>query len=44
MVEYKGMKYLKNRLEQKRNSVKTRYEYYEMKNRIKDFQISTRQN
>ena len=41
MVEYKGMKYLKNRLEQKRNRVKTRYEYYEMKNRIKDFQIST---
>ncbi|WP_317347419.1 hypothetical protein [Blautia argi] len=41
MVKYKGMKYLKNRLEQKRNRVKTRYEYYEMKNRIKDFQIST---
>lgn len=41
MVEYKGMKYLKNRLEQKRNRVKMRYEYYEMKNHIRDFQIST---
>lgn len=41
MVEYKGMKYLKNRLEQKRNRVKIRYEYYEMKNHIRDFQIST---
>lgn len=35
------MKYLKNRLNQKRTRVKTRYMYYEMKNSIKDFQIST---
>lgn len=41
MSRYKGMKYLKNRLEWKRTRVKTRYTYYEMKNGIKDFQIST---
>lgn len=41
MSGYKGMKYLKNRLNQKRTRVKTRYMYYEMKNSIKDFQIST---
>ena len=41
MAQYKGMKYLKNRLSVKRIRVKTRYQYYEMKNHIKDFQIST---
>lgn len=41
MSGYKGMKYLKNRLNQKRTRVKIRYMYYEMKNSIKDFQIST---
>ena len=41
MAQYKGMKYLKNRLSVKRIRVKTRYQYYEMKNLIKDFQIST---
>ncbi|GAB6396345.1 phage portal protein [Faecalimonas mobilis] len=41
MAKYKGMKYLRNRLATKRIRVKTRYKYYEMKNIIRDFQIST---
>lgn len=41
MAKYKGMKYLKNRLANKRIRVKTRYQYYEMKNHIREFQIST---
>ena len=41
MTEYKGLKYLKSRLAEKRIRVKKRYLYYEMKNHIKDFQIST---
>lgn len=41
MTKYKGMKYLKRKLDEKRIRVKTRYLYYEMKNHIKDFQIST---
>lgn len=43
MSGYKGKNYLKNRLMQKRTRVKIRYTYYEMKNHIKDFQISTPQ-
>lgn len=41
MVEYKGMQYLKNKLALKRERVIKRYEYYEMKNIVKDFGIST---
>lgn len=41
MAEYKGMTYLKNKLRRKKPRVKTRYDYYEMKNRVFDFGIST---
>lgn len=41
MAEYKGMKYLKDKLRRKSPRVKTRYDYYEMKNRVFDFGIST---
>lgn len=41
MAGYKGVEYLKKKLSQKRIRVKTRYQYYEMKNRIKDLMIST---
>ena len=36
MVEYKGLKYLRKKLENKRNRVNLRYRYYEMKNRVQD--------
>ncbi|MCM1172086.1 MAG: hypothetical protein NC393_08150 [Clostridium sp.] len=35
MAEYKGIKYLRKKLEWKRERVKTRYLYYEMKNKVK---------
>lgn len=41
MATYKGIQYLKNKLERKRARVRTRYEYYEMKNIVYDFGIST---
>ena len=41
MVEYKGPEYLKRKLESKRTRVLLRYKYYEMKNEVKDFGIST---
>lgn len=41
MAEYKGMDYLKNKLNRKRLRVRTRYEFYEMKNIVHDFGIST---
>ena len=41
MEDYKGVEYLKNKLMSKKIRVKTRYRYYEMKNLIKDFKIST---
>jgi len=41
MENYKGVKYLKRRLSRKEGRVRMRYNYYEMKNRIKDFGIST---
>ena len=41
MATYKGLQYLKNKLERKRERVRTRYEYYEMKNIVYDFGIST---
>lgn len=41
MESYKGVNYLRRRLDNKRSRVRMRYKYYEMKNRIKDFQVST---
>lgn len=40
-MAYKGMQYLKNKLAMKRGRVVTRYKYYEMKNWVRDFRIST---
>lgn len=40
-MAYKGIAYLRNRLSEKRTRVELRYLYYEMKNQIKDFGIST---
>lgn len=41
MPEYKGLPYLQNKLRSKRLRVLTRYKYYEMKNLVFDFGIST---
>ena len=41
MAEYKGVAYLKNKLAMKKYRVLTRYQYYEMKNVVFDFGIST---
>ncbi len=41
MEEYKGVGYLKNKLNLKRSRVLTRYKYYEMKMAIRDFEIAT---
>ena len=41
MEDYRGVNYLRRRLQIKSERVKMRYKYYEMKNRVKDFQIST---
>ena len=41
MAEYKGIDNLKNKLAMKRSRVVTRYRYYEMKNLVRDFGIST---
>ena len=41
MADYRGVNYLRRRLQIKSERVKMRYKYYEMKNRVKDFQIST---
>lgn len=41
MTEYKGIPYLRRKLNSKRQRVLTRYKYYEMKNVTKDFGIST---
>lgn len=40
-MDYKGMAALKNKLAMKRGRVVRRYQYYEMKNRVEDFHIST---
>lgn len=40
-MEYKGIPYLKRKLNTKQNRVRLRYRYYEMKNAVKDFGIST---
>lgn len=41
MNDYKGIEYLKNKLNLKRQRVGERYKYYEMKQYVHDFQIST---
>ena len=41
MENYKGIEYLRRKLNTKRSRVLTRYKYYEMKNIARDFQIST---
>lgn len=41
MSTAKGMAYLRGKLAQKRPRVLLRYEYYEMKNAVKDFNITT---
>lgn len=41
MAEYKGISYLRRKLNSKRQRVLTRYKYYEMKNVTRDFGIST---
>ena len=41
MGERKGMRYLREKLNMKRSRVELRYQYYEMKNSVQDFGIST---
>lgn len=41
MASYKGIAYLRKKLESKRIRVLTRYEFYEMKNAARDLNIST---
>lgn len=41
MTEYKGIVYLRKKLNIKRDRVLTRYKFYEMKNHVKDLEIST---
>lgn len=43
-MAYKGLDYLKNKLSLKRPRVLLRYRYYEMKNAVQDFGISTPPN
>lgn len=40
-MEYKGLPYLKKKLNIKQNRVRKRYQFYEMKNVVRDFNIST---
>lgn len=41
MADYKGPEYLRRKLNIKRTRVLLRYRHYEMKNRVRDFEIST---
>ena len=41
MADYKGVEYLRKKLKTKKTRVDMRYRYYEMKNAVKDFRIST---
>ena len=41
MSQIYGIEYLRNKLALKKTRVKIRYNFYEMKNKVKDFQIST---
>ena len=40
-MAYKGIDYLRNKLERKKTRVDLRYKYYEMKQLVRDFNIST---
>ena len=44
MSEYRGIEYLRRKLEDKRTRVKVRYDYYEMKNSVKDYSKMTPPN
>lgn len=44
MAEYKGMEYLRKKLNQKRVRVLRRYGFYEMKFKARDFEISSPEN
>ena len=41
MADYKGIAYLRGKLERKRSRVRLRYTYYEMKNAVRDFGLVT---
>ena len=41
MSDYKGVAYLKRKLAGKQSRIRTRYEYYEMKNTVRDLNVST---
>lgn len=41
MAEYMGIEYLRRKLAAKQSRVRLRYEYYEMKNAMKDLNVST---
>ena len=41
MPDYKGMSYLRTKLQNKKTRVETRYKYYEMKNTVQDFNLLT---
>lgn len=43
MSDYKGIPYLKRKLASKRSRIYTRYQYYEMKNKVRDLNVSTPQ-
>ena len=40
MSKYKGIEYLRNKLKQKRTRVLKRYQYYEMKNAVRDLNLT----
>lgn len=40
-MEYKGIEYLRRKLQSKQHRVRVRYDYYEMKNAMRDFNITT---
>lgn len=44
MAEYKGLEYLRTKLNKKRLRVNIRYKYYEMKNKAQDMNVSTPPN
>lgn len=44
MAEYKGIEYLRRKLNQKRIRVLRRYAFYEMKYQVRDFEISSPEN
>ena len=41
MSDYRGMNYLRGKLALKRSRVELRYQYYEMKNAVQDFNVVT---